>query len=126
MGPDEKVAQLVPETGEVYFENSELSRKYRNKCHAGEHRLGNLTEIAELREEITRLIGHESLVVQKILCSGTHSGDTIPIESLSSLSSEMTLISSDGQQSPELRRFVRSIEELIEVAKLEGNPIVFV
>ena len=56
MGSDEELAQLLPETGEVYFQNDELSRKYGPQLEAAAHRLGNVTEIAELREEVIRFV----------------------------------------------------------------------
>jgi len=117
---------MVPETGEVYFENDQLSRKYQRQLEAVEHRLGNIAEISALREEAARLIQPESIVLQKVLYSGTHSGDTIPVQSLSSLAAEINSINNASHQSPELRRFVSSLEELIRAAKDEGNPIVFV
>jgi hypothetical protein len=126
LGSDENAAQLIPETGEVYFQNDEISRKYRDQRHATEHRLGNITEIAELRDEIARLIGPESLILQKALYSGTHSGDTIPVDSIPALLAELESIRSSRKGSPEMRRFITSLEELIRAAKDEGNPIVFV
>jgi hypothetical protein len=30
LGSDERASQLIPETGEVYFENDEIARKYRD------------------------------------------------------------------------------------------------
>ena len=65
-------------------------------------------------------------MVKKVLYSGTHSGDTIPVESLSVLAAELASISNAGPRSPELLEFIRSMEELIRAAKDEGNPIVFV
>jgi hypothetical protein len=123
---DENAAQLIPETGEVYFHNDEISRKYRRQRHATEHRLGNITEIAELRDEIAQLIGPEALILQKVLHSGTHSGDTIPLDLIPALLAELESIRSSRKQSPEMRRFVTALEELIRAARDEGNPIVFV
>jgi hypothetical protein len=123
---DEAAARLVPETGEVYFENDEISTKYLERRHAAEHRLGNISAIAELCDEVMRLIEPESFVGRKIVYSGTYSGDTIPLESLPSLSVELNLINNASQPSPELHHLVRSLEELIRAAKEEGNPIVFV
>lgn len=80
LGSDEELAQLVSETGEVHFQNDELSRKYRPQLEAAEHRLGNVTEIADLREEIIRFVGPESVKVKKMLYSGAHSGDIIPLD----------------------------------------------
>jgi hypothetical protein len=126
LGPDEKVAQLVPQTGEVYFESDALSREYRHQLKAVANRLGNVTEISTLREEVARLIGPNAFIVQKILYSGTHSGDTIPVELLSSLSTELSLLRGTCEQSSELRGLISSLEELIRAAKDEANPIVFV
>src|ERR1700722_13378666 len=126
LGPDENAAQLVSETGEVYFENDEISRKYRGERHAVERRLGNIAEIAKLREQISRLRGSESVVLQKVLHLGTHSGDSIPLDAIPALSAELNLIRSSREHSPEVQRFLTSLEELIRAAKDEGNPIVFV
>lgn len=126
LGPDEQAAQLIPETGEVYFEDGEISRKHQHQLHATKHRFGNIAEISALRDEVTRLVGPKSTIVEKILYSGTHIGCTIPVESVSSLLAEITSIKRANWHSPELRRFVGSLEGLIRAAKDEGNPIVFV
>ena len=125
LGSDEELARLVPETGEIYFESEQLSRKYYNQLKVLEHRLGNTAEIGALREEAVRLIGPESVIVQTGLRSGTHSGDVIPVESISSLAAEVNSIRDASQKSPELQHFIDSLEELIRAAKDEGNPIVF-
>jgi hypothetical protein len=124
LGLDEERVRLVPETGELYFESEQLSRKYQ--LEATEHRLGNTAEISALREEAVRLIGPESVVVKRVLYSGTHSGDAIPVESVSSLAAEVSSIHNASQLSVEFRRFIDAMKELVRVAKEEGNPIVFV
>jgi len=91
-----------------------------------ERRLGNIAEIAKLREQISRLRGSESVVLQKVLHLGTHSGDSIPLDAIPALSAELNLIRSSREHSPEVQRFLTSLEELIRAAKDEGNPIVFV
>jgi hypothetical protein len=126
LGSDEDLVRLVPETGEVYFESEQLSRKYRNQLEAVEHRLGNTAEISALREEAVRLIGPESVIVQTVLRSGNHSGDAIPVESIPSLAAEVNSIQNATQQSPELQHFIDSLKELIRAARDEENPIVFV
>ena len=123
---DDGAARLVSETGEVYFEDDELSRKYRLQFRTAEHRLGNMAEISALRDEVTRLIGPDSVILRKVLYSGTHSGDIIPVESVSTLIDELNSIHCARQQSPELKRFVGSMKEIIQAAEDEGNPIVFV
>jgi hypothetical protein len=126
LGPDEETARVIPDTGEVYFEKAELSKKYLTRHHAADHRLGNVSEIAELRDEVTRLAAPESPLIKKVLYSGTHSGDVIALGGLHELSAELDLIRKTGRESPQLQRLMGALEELIQAAKYEGNPIVFV
>jgi hypothetical protein len=126
LGPDEREAQLDRETGEVYFENAELSRKYRSELRAAHHRLGNIDAISFLRSEVSRLLGPESLLIQKVLYSGTHCGDIISLDSIAPLWVELAGIESAANQSTCLRDFVAAMQELIRAAADESNPIVFV
>lgn len=125
LGLDEKFASLHTKTGEVYFESDELSLKRVDQCRATSHRLGNLSEVSALREEATRLVGPESLIVQKALYSGTHSGDTIAGESLFELAAELDSVKKT-KSSPEFRLFLQAFEDLINIARREDNPIVLV
>ena len=126
LGRDEEHAKIDPGTGEVYFEDVRLSRKYYNQREAVNHRLGNISAIAELDSEVIPLIGPKSVTAQKILYSGTHSGDKIPLEDLPKLTTELRAIRLSGQGSPLLLEFVAALEVLIQAANHEGNPIVFV
>jgi len=73
MGSDNARANMAQQTGEVYFEDNQLSRKYQHKVEAVAHRLGNVAEISALREEASGLIDPECFVIRKVLYSGTHS-----------------------------------------------------
>ena len=126
LGADEKEARVVAETGEVYFASDALSRKYREQLRAVARRIGNVAEVGVLRDEVARSTGTSGFIVTKILYSATHSGDTIPVESLPALSEELTLLRGSANQSSELRQFVGSFEELVRAAETERNPIVFV
>ena len=117
-------AHVIPETGEICFDNAELSQKYKRYAYAAEFRLGNASEISALRQEVTHLTGPDSIILQRILYSGTHSGDSIPLSSIAALSLEPSAISS-GPQSPELQSLVSSLNTLVHAAQDEGNPIVF-
>ena len=77
LGPHKEIAQLIPDTGEVYFENDEISRRLREQLQAAHFRLGNITEIAELRDEVIRLAGPNSMLYKRVLYSGSHSGDFV-------------------------------------------------
>ncbi len=126
LGDDENAGRVIPATGEVYFENDEVSRKYRNQIHAAEYRIGKIAEISALREEVAQFITPESVTLRKILFSGAHSGDAILLDSMPTLSAEIGSLGSAVEQSAELRQFVDSLKELIRTAENEGNPIVFI
>jgi hypothetical protein len=126
LGRDAEHAKLDPQTGEVYFEDVKLSRKYDHQRQAVAHRLGNIALISTLSDEVSQLIGPESLLERKILYSGTHSGDAIPLLELDELSAELIRISETGRSSPMMQEFVGALQKLIQAAKDEGNPIVFV
>jgi hypothetical protein len=125
LGPDEEHATLIRETGEVYFEDPKLDRKYLHKRKAVTHHLGNITAISILSDELSKLIGPESFLERTVLYSGTHSGDFIPIRDLDQFSTELRRVRETGRSSPLMREFVSALEELIQAAKEEGNPIVF-
>jgi hypothetical protein len=126
LGSDEEFVRFVPETGEIYFESEKLSRKYYSQLRAEEQRLGNIAEIAALREEAGQIIGPNIVMIQTVLRSGTHSGDRISADSILSLAAEVNLIHEGSQRSSELQRLIISLEKLIQAARNEGNPIVFV
>ncbi len=125
LGPDEEHATLIPATSEVFFEDPKLDRKYLYKREAVAHRLGNVTAISILSDELAKLIGPESFIERKVLYSGTHSGDFIPIKDLDRLSADLRRARDTGLSSPPMREFLSALEELIQAAKDEGNPIVF-
>jgi hypothetical protein len=129
MGPDNARANVFHKTGELYFEDDKddkLLRKYQHKIQAVAHRLGNIALISTLSDEVSQLIGPESLLERKILYSGTHYGDAIPLQELDELSAELNRISETGRSSPVMQEFVSALQQLIQAAKDEANPIVFV
>ena len=126
LGRDKEHAKLDPPTGEVYFEDPKLDKKYFLKREAVAHRLGNVTAIAILREEVARLLGPESFLESKVLYSGFHSGDAIPLDELDKLSADLHHIGETGRASPLMLELASALEALIQGAKNEGNPIVFV
>lgn len=126
LGADEQFAQLVPDTGEVYFDDDEISRRHDQEREAAHARLGNIAMIAALRDEVGRLFGPQSLLHTKVLYDGTHSGDFIPITQLPDLLEEISRVRKASKQSRDLRDFLDSTEELAQIALHERNPIVFV
>ena len=123
-------AKLNPTTAEYYFEGPQT----RNQLPAGfsvaiQRRLGNESAIASLRVELKSVLGStDSLLYQKCLFDGTHSGDVVEHELLDQLETEIarTLSKIGAQRRQLLRGFLREITHLVRIAKREGNPIVFV
>lgn len=126
LGADEQFAQLLPDTGEVYFVDDDMSRRHDQEREAAHARLGNIAMISALREEIGRFLGPQSLLYTKVLYSGTHSGDFIPITQLPDLLEEISRVRKASNQSRDLRDFLDRIEKLAQIALHERNPIVFV
>jgi hypothetical protein len=125
LGPDAELAKLDPQTGEVYFEDNERSRKHRGETKAIAHRIGNIAAVGALREETSMLIGPESFIITKILYNGVHCGDVISLRDVPTLSAEVSRLVAVAKKSPELEDFISKLQSLIRAAESEGNPIVF-
>ncbi|MGA8873231.1 MAG: hypothetical protein WB460_18945 [Candidatus Acidiferrales bacterium] len=126
LGSDEQLAHLVPDTGEIYFDDDAASRRHSQELEAIHVRFGNIAMISELREEIARIVGADSILYQKIVYSGSHSGDFIPVDELARLAEEIPFVRKSGKPSRDLRDLVDRVEELTQAALHERNPIVFV
>ena len=121
-------ALVVPETGEIYFDQSETCREYpRGYFEAVSFRIGNVSAVVELLEEVNKLIGSSNFIARRVLYSASHSGDTIEMGELAELSQEVdTLSMSRLSKSPELSEFLNQLRALIHAARVNHNPIVFV
>ena len=114
------------QTGEVYFEDPRLVEKHRRSTFTAVNKnLGNIAMIGALRNEIANVISNDSVLLSKVLYSGSHSGDRIGLEDLGRLESEISLVR-ESNRSAALESFLESLSELVEAAKKQGNPIVFV
>src|SRR6266542_7113677 len=69
-------AEFDADTGEYFFSDTELDRKYsldaRTTCPK---RIGNIAAVSQLREGARRVLGESSVVLSKVIYSGTHCGD---------------------------------------------------
>jgi hypothetical protein len=117
-------------TGEYYFESPEIERRFpRGFSEAKEWWIGNITSVAELRDELETLTGRRDLLlIQKCLFSGSHCGDLIEPEFFSSIESEVQEILSHFRTRLSLsaKQFLDGMLNIIAVARTEKNPIVFV
>jgi hypothetical protein len=128
---DAEGASREPTTGEYYCADPALEpsfdRKYPIETRESiSKRLGNISLIAFLRKEAEGFLDNNSVVLSKVLYSGSHAGDVTGPESLSQLENELRQFQrSEKHVSKELTTFITDLHELIIAARREGNPIVF-
>jgi hypothetical protein len=118
---------IDPVTGLVEFDDPELYRLPGDQVVAWHHRLGNMTHVIELREEVAAITGSRvPFVNAKILHSKTHCGDYIEVSQLDTLERELEVLSAGMKPGTRLvPAFVRQLRELIAAARQESNPIYF-
>jgi hypothetical protein len=86
-------------------------------------RLGNASGVGYLRQRASNLLPSNSIILEKVICSGTHAGDEFAVELVASLKEELAVLADDAD--PHMRAFVRSMSELASAAVEQGNPICF-
>jgi hypothetical protein len=119
-----------PETGQYHVPSS-LGRDVipRELVAAIRWRVGNMSGVADLREEMGQSsAGKHLLLIEKVLYSGIHGGDTIQSEMFENLEAEIHSLQArrDPSFSDYLSNFLEKMLEIIQIARREGNPIVFV
>ena len=120
-------ASTIEETGETYFENPKYYKDYpEDYFEAVSFRIGNITAVAELLGEVQRLMGSNSFIAQRVLYSGSHSGDTITLSELEELSREVDTLLMSNAKSAQLAQFLSQLGALLDAARSHRNPIVFV
>ena len=126
------------ETGEPILKgedvvDSELWLKhdkwYRDSCpHSGylaQKRLGNLASVAYVREFLEKSHPHSfPLLLERVVFSGTHSGDSIAASEVPRLLAEVQKLQ-DLTSDPIVARFTNDLTEIADASIATGNPIVF-
>ncbi len=118
---------------EVLLEFDQWSDGYEACTHEGgvlvHHRIGNMSTVAYLRQILSPYKNKLPILMQKVIYSGTHAGDYVPVNELESLKDEIDIISKmqmDNQdQEISMRYFVRQMKELVECALSVRKPISF-
>jgi len=113
-------------TGELEFVTPQApSPNYNASLLAADIRIGNISRVKWLREQIeSRWPGTCSIMLNAILYSNTHSGDSISLDQVSRIRLEIDEI--DGAAMPaELAAFFEGLRHLMDAAERERNPIVF-
>ena len=109
-------------TGEIFSEGA-LSVP-ADRLVATRQRLGNMDEVRFLRKEVQKQFGDaESILIQKVLYSATHSGDAIVVSDMALLRKELDVLRASNNV--QLHSFIAAMNALIEASEGERNPIVF-
>ncbi|MFI4935679.1 MAG: hypothetical protein ACHP7N_13735 [Caulobacterales bacterium] len=87
-------------------------------------RLGNISMIGHLRERVARLLPPSSLLVEKVLYSGTHCGDALAADLMPRLKLELDILARDDD--PYVRAFRQHMTMLADAATAQGTAITFV
>jgi hypothetical protein len=112
-------------TGEAILRANTAIKIPREAYVATRRRLGNLLETTSLKEAAEKALGDpNSLIVSRVLQTGSHSGDSLPVEDYPKLSAEITRLRAQGGEDLEI--FVEAMESLLLAGEAESNPIVFV
>jgi hypothetical protein len=126
--PEIQGLRVDPDTGELSCSDDMMKEYPQDFFQAKSKRLGNVSNISTLREEIEVAAGTiPSLLRSRVLYSATHSGDVIALSELDQLESELQMVrlKSGEQSSSFLQCFLQDLTELIASARAERNPIVF-
>jgi hypothetical protein len=93
-------------------------------CVALHLRIGNIAAVGYLSEEIEKhLETGRSVILDKVLYSGSHCGDWIGPEFFPQLKAELAILI--RVENPEILYFVGQMAQLVGMAELVGNPITF-
>ena len=115
-------------TGVIDFDDPELYRRFADHVVAVHHRLGNVTLVNELHEEVQRGAGDKlPIITHTVLSSGAHCGDSIDLSRLDALERELYVLAAltAASRSPHMDEFLCHMLELVRTARVEGNPIYF-
>jgi hypothetical protein len=93
------------------------------ECELASKRIGNVAQVAFLREFATRALGAPSLLVSKVLYSGTHCGDLLDVSELQPLASELKVL--ERTADADVQTFARDMLELVQTALSHERPIHF-
>lgn len=116
--------RLDEDTGEVYYPvEANLHDDFVSE--AIEVRLGNIAEIAGLRNELCQGDGGVPIICEKVLYNGSHAGDKIDITEIDVLAEEVARARMRDELSGSAKLFLNRLEQLIAASREQDNPIVF-
>lgn len=93
------------------------------------HWLGNISAVGLIRATLSMYPSQFPLILSKVVYSGTHAGDHLPVIRLAQLASEVEALSSVRPSEPLAAEWIRDFEkkmtDLLTAANAVGKPIAF-
>jgi hypothetical protein len=126
---DDKYLEVDKETGEIFIiDEANLNLNLPEEFFVAiSYRIGNVSTVNHLHKEISRVLSEGSVILGKILYSGSHCGDKLALSDLSILKTEIIFLKRElRNRSSILEAFTENMLELVKISEKEGNPIVFV
>ncbi|HVT29560.1 MAG TPA: hypothetical protein VHE81_16205 [Lacipirellulaceae bacterium] len=88
-------------------------------------RLGNIAQIAYLSDTISRSVPTATVLLEKVLYSGSHAGDELRPEEVLRVGEELAEVSRTIRGDTEVQAFVSRFQDVVEVALQNVRPITF-
>ncbi len=126
--PDGEGAEFNSVTGEYYFADDAMEERFPYETRVAISKaIGNIARVDRLREEAQAVLDEDSVVLSKVLYSGTHTGDTLDSRMFVRLERELSSLARHAGQtgSERLKQFASDMSDLLAAARAENNPIVF-
>lgn len=86
--------------------------------------LGNISAVADVREEASHLLASDSLLLTRVVYDGTHTGDSLEPDELPDLLAEISVVEQQ-RPSPHTLEFLRKLRQIAQVAQQHGRPLMF-
>lgn len=87
--------------------------------------LGNVSMIGYLRNAISVAVPDASVLIHKVLCSGSHCGDSLSREEVRLAKLELEKVAAQLPKDGDVQDFVSAFGNIIEVALGHDRPITF-
>ena len=93
------------------------------------HRIGNISLVAGLRQVIGQQPDKFPLILEKVLYSGSHTGDFLTFQEVEAIAAEVAMLSEvhpdDEQEEQFLRGFESQLSALVACARRLKKPLAF-
>jgi bifunctional DNase/RNase len=86
--------------------------------------LGNISAIADVRQELKHLLASDSLLLTRVVYDGTHTGDSLASAELPELLAEIS-VAEQQRPSPHTLEFLRKLRQIAQVAQQHRRPLMF-